>query len=197
MVMAPLAATGWTADMLRALPEDGKRYEVVRGELRVTPAPSRTHQEAVARLYARLDPYLRANRIGHATMAPVDVELAPDMFLQPDIIVEPLVDGRYARTWEQAGRLLLAVEVLSPGTARYDRGDKREIYQSENVPEYWIVDLDARLLERWRPGDERPEVLHVTLVWQPDVARPVGMPSGEDLTPLEIDLPAYFAEVLD
>ena len=64
-------------------------------------------------------------------------------------------------------RLLLAVEILSPSTARADRQRKRAIYQSEGVPEYWIVDVDARLAERWRPGDERPKILATTLEWQP------------------------------
>ena len=63
--------------------------------------------------------------------------------------------------------LLLAIEVLSPSTARADRHRKRVIYQSEGVPEYWIIDGDARLIERWRPMDERPEILSADLVWHP------------------------------
>ena len=64
---------------------------------------------------------------------------------------------------------------------------KRRRYQREGVPEYWIVDVDARLVERWRPGDERPEVLTETLDWRPDAAHP----------PLVVDLAAYFARVAD
>ena len=60
------------------------------------------------------------------------------------------------------------------------------LFQRAGVPEYWIVDLDARLVERWRPGDERPEVLTERLRWQPDAATP----------PLEIDLSAFFAQVV-
>jgi Uma2 family endonuclease len=59
------------------------------------------------------------------------------------------------------------------------------MYQDEHVPEYWIVDLDARLFERWRPGDTRPEVLTETLTWQPE----------SDAPPLTIDLAEYFARV--
>ena len=60
---------------------------------------------------------------------------------------------------------------------------KRRLYQREGVPEYWIVDVDARLVERWRPGDERPEILTTRLTWRPDPAAPA----------LEIDLEPYFA----
>ncbi|MGH7717648.1 MAG: Uma2 family endonuclease, partial [Gemmatimonadaceae bacterium] len=105
--------------------------------------------------------------------------------VQPDLFAVPLVEGRKPRTWEEAGRLLLAVEVLSPGTARADRDVKRRLYQRHRVPEYWIVDVDARLVERWRPDNLRPEILAATLEWRPDPER----------APFEIDLVRYFAEV--
>jgi Uma2 family endonuclease len=79
------------------------------------------------------------------------------------------------------------VEVASPSTARYDRGLKRRFYQRAGVPEYWIVDLDARIVERWRPGDARPEVLDGVLSWQP----------GPEAPALTIDLAAFFARVMD
>jgi Uma2 family endonuclease len=82
--------------------------------------------------------------------------------------------------------LLLAVEVLSPSTARADRQVKRRLYQEERVGEYWIVDLDARVVERWRAGDDRPEIVAGTLSWNAE-------PSGP---PFELDLPRFFSEVL-
>lgn len=105
--------------------------------------------------------------------------------VEPDLFVVPLVGGRAPREWVEVGRLLLTVEVLSPRTARADRQVKRRLYQRQGVPEYWIVDVSARLVERWRPDDERPEILTERVVWQPE-------PGVE---PLEIDLSAYFAEV--
>jgi Uma2 family endonuclease len=65
-----------------------------------------------------------------------------------------------------ARELLLAAEVLSPSSARHDRVKTRPHYQ-RHVPEYWIVDLEARLFERWRPEDDRPEIVVQTLNWQP------------------------------
>lgn len=77
--------------------------------------------------------------------------------------------------------------MLSPATARYDRQLKRRRYQHARVPEYWIVDLDARLIERWRPDDDRPEVLGERLEWQPAAGR----------EPLVLSLPQLFAAILD
>ena len=82
---------------------------------------------------------------------------------------------------------LLAVEVLSPSTARSDRVVKRPLYREERVPEYWIVDLDSRTIERSTPDEPRPELLDERLDWSPEGAT-------EHLT---IDLPAYFARALD
>ena len=83
--------------------------------------------------------------------------------------------------------LLLVIEVTSPSTARQDRQLKRRRYQRAGVPEYWIVDLDARIVERWRPQDERPEILDEQLTWQPQPGA----------APLEIDLVSLFARVCD
>jgi len=79
--------------------------------------------------------------------------------------------------------LLLVVEAVSPSSARMDRIEKRRIYQSEGVPEYWIVDPDSQLVERWRPEDNRPEVITDAFQWQP-------LP---DLSPLRIGLHDVFA----
>ena len=110
----------------------------------------------------------------------------PKDMVEPDLFVVPLVDGSAPRTWEAVGRLLLAVEVLSPSTLRTDRRDKRDLYQRKGVPEYWIIDVDARQVERWRPNDASPETLIETLAWQPD----------RFTVPLAIDLPKYFGRVL-
>lgn len=175
----------WTAALVRGLPADGQRYEVIHGELFVTPAPSWRHQQATAELHGLLRDYLRRSAAGLAMLAPADVEFADNTMVEPDLFVVPLLNGQKPRSWEEAGRLLLAVEILSPSTARADRQVKRRIYQSEGVAEYWIVDVDARLVERWRPEDERPEILTDRLVWQPDPR----------CDPVEMDLVAFFSEV--
>ena len=68
-------------------------------------------------------------------------------------------------SWSEIGIPILAVEILSPSTASRDRGKKRRIYQRAGIGEYWIVDSDARLVERWMPDDERPEVVDGSIEW--------------------------------
>jgi Uma2 family endonuclease len=163
-------ADRWTVERVRALPDDGQRYEVVDGELLVTPAPRLAHQAAILGLQRQLDDYLRGHRVGWVLASPADIVFDPGTLVQPDLFVAPSVEGRRPREWSEITRLLLAVEVLSPGTAALDRGVKRRLYQRQRTGEYWIVDLDAMIVERWRPGDERPEVLDGRLEWQPQGA---------------------------
>jgi Uma2 family endonuclease len=186
----PAVHRRWKAKEVRALidanPLWTPRYELVDGELLVTPAPRLVHQEAIAVLLLRLRAYLASERVGHALASPSDVELEPEFLSQPDIFVMPLDEWRRVHLERIVRRLLLAVEVLSPSSAGHDRVKKRPKYQ-RNVPEYWIVDLDARLFERWRPSDDRPEILTQNLEWRPPGSR----------NPLAIDLTAYFTEVLE
>jgi Uma2 family endonuclease len=182
----PAQHTEWTVEMVRALPDDGNRYEVIDGELFVTPAPSLTHQNAVLELAVILAPYLRANDIGRAIISPADVLVyGPRKFVQPDIFVVPLVNGAPMRAWTEVGRLLLTVEVLSPSTEHTDRGRKRKLYVEKAVPEYWIVNTDERIVERWRSDNSPVEILTETLQWQPDLDAPA----------LVVDLAAYFDRV--
>jgi Uma2 family endonuclease len=181
----PHAAERWTAEMVRALPDDGNRYELVSGELVVTPAPRQVHQAAVVELVLALAPWLKATGIGRVLASPADVALGEDEVLQPDVFVLPSGAAPVSAPWADITALLLAVEVLSPATARYDRGLKRRRYQRAGVPEYWIVDLDARLIERWRPDDERPEIAMEVLRWEPAAGGPA----------LELDLERWFSEV--
>ena len=179
--------TEWTADLARALPNDGKRYEVLDGELFVSPAPSFNHQRVVQMLFRLLDHWVRNQALGEVFIAPAEVEFSPRRLLQPDLFVIPPTVGFRPRTFRDVGKLLLAVEVQSPNTAQADRIKKRDIFQDERVPEYWIVDPHGRLIERWMPDDDRPEILSASIRWQPN----------SRVLPVEIDLPHFFAEALD
>jgi Uma2 family endonuclease len=183
----PAQHTEWTVDMVRTLPDDGNRYEVIDGELLVTPAPSLVHQRAVVEMLDIVRPYVRVHSIGEALVSPADVVVyGSRKFVQPDLFVLPLVNGAPVRQWTEAGRLLLAVEMLSPSTEHADRGRKRELYKEKAVPEYWIVDVAARTVERHRPDDSAPETITESIQWQPDL----------DAPPLVIELPAYFKRVV-
>ena len=183
----PTLVRRWTRDEVLALPEDGIRYELIDGELLVTPSPRKVHQDAVAALVREIDPFVRARGIGEMSISPADLELRPGEIYQPDLFVTALVDGKPARDWADLPIPLLVVEISSPGTARYDRVIKRPAFQAAGVAEFWIVDLDSRVVERWRPGDDRPEVLIDRLRWDP-----AGTSDG-----LEIDLRLLFSALLD
>jgi Uma2 family endonuclease len=185
MGMPALPTTGWTVQMLEALPDDGNRYEIIDGELLVTPAPRRSHQRAVARLLVLLYGYLRSRQDVEVLASPADIRSGERTSVQPDVFVVSVEEGQGAHRWPEVRALLLAIEVLSPGTARVDRHQKRRLYQREGVAEYWVVDLDSRLVERWRPGDERPEILAQTLEWRA---------AGIDRA-LVVDLEKFFDEV--
>ncbi len=152
----------WTMEMVRALPEDGNRYEVLDGTLLVSPSPSIRHQIAVALLYDIIAPYTRTNGIGRTLMSPADIELSQTRMVGPDLFVIP-ADVKTS-SWKDVTRLFLTAEVLSPSTARWDRMEKRSAYQKKEIPEYWVVDLDTRVFERWLPSDVRPEILSCSTV---------------------------------
>jgi Uma2 family endonuclease len=181
----PAPQLEWTAEMAMALPEDGNRYEVLDGELFVTPAPSWRHQTALEVLFIGLREYVRAHRLGWTRWSPADIRFSPRRLVQPDTFVVPWRVEGAPRSWADIKSLLLAIEAISPTTARADRHRKRLIYQGEGVPEYWIIDAEARLVERWRPDDVRPEILLDELVWQPRAV----------VEPFRMDLAAYFDEV--
>ena len=183
----PMLKRQWTVADLEDLPDDGNRYEVIDGELFVTPAPALRHQRAVGELYLILTAYLNVQHVGYAVVAPADITFSSKRLVQPDVFAIPPFEGRFPKSFEQVRQLLLAVEVLSPSTARADRVVKRKLFREERVPEYWIVDLDSRTIERTTPDELRPEILSERLTWLPDGAT----------EPLEIDLAAYFGRVLD
>lgn len=156
----------YTADMARSLPEDGNRYEVVYGELLVTPAPRYLHQRLVLRLATALGEYLRQNPLGEVLIAPADISWDRDVLVQPDVFVVPLEQAR-AMTWTAIRNFLLVAEVLSPSNAEQDRFLKRRRYQEAGVPLYWIVDGEARQVEVWTPADLFPRIETHTLAWHP------------------------------
>jgi Uma2 family endonuclease len=170
MVM-PASTQEWTADMARALPDDGKRYEVLDGELFVTPTPSLVHQWALLDLLRGIDAYVQREQLGRTLLSPADIEYSPRRLVQPDLFVVPFLPGHPPGDWREVRDLLLVVEVLSPGTAYADRHRKRHLYLDEGVPDYWIVDLDAQLIERWQQGEDRPHMCEDQIVWQPRADR--------------------------
>jgi Uma2 family endonuclease len=182
--MGMAAPTYYTADMVRALPDDGQRYELVHGELLVTPAPRAWHQEVVERIGRMVADYVREAGVGHAFRAPADISWADDTLVQPDVFVVDLAEAR-TLDWGRMKTLLLAVEVLSPSTARADRFTKRRLYQEVGVPTYWIVDPERRCVEVWTPDATFPAVEWAEVTWQPAGAtEPLVVSLGELFKPI-------------
>ncbi|MEO8452395.1 MAG: Uma2 family endonuclease [Gemmatimonadota bacterium] len=181
----PDTANQWTREQVLALPDDGNRYELVDGELLVSPSPRGPHQRGVMELLHLVHPYVKSHRLGYTITSPADLDLRSGQLVQPDFFVGGMVGKREPVEWEDYGIPILVAEILSPSTARYDRVTKRRRYQRSALPIYWIVDLDARLVEVWGPRDKGPTIVDGRLEWQPAQALP----------PLAIDLPAYFRAV--
>ncbi len=164
--MGMAAPIYYTADMVRALPDDGNRYEVVHGELLVTPAPRPWHEEIVGRLFEALREYLRHEPVGHAFGSHSDISWGRYVRVEPDVFVVPIDQAR-SLEWSLMRDLLLVAEVLSPSSGRGDRFTKRRLYQERRVPVYWIVDGDEGLVEVWTPDIEFPVVERERVTWRP------------------------------
>lgn len=179
----PVTGRTWTPEEVRELQSEHAwpRYELVDGELLVTSAPSVPHQRFLAALFKLLIDYTEVHGMGETLTSPADIALDAKSVLQPDIFVIP--PGLAVNSWRDVSGLLLAVEILSPSTARHDRVTKRQYFMRHGVPEYWIADLDAAVIERWLPHEFRPEVLSDEMTWQPSSVVPA----------LTLDLPALFA----
>ncbi len=174
----------YSAEMVRALPEDGNKYEVVHGELLVTPSPRPLHELVQNRLLLVLGTYLEREDVGVLLGPKGDISWGPDILVQPDLFVVPKPEFR-TLTWEGMKTLLLAVEVLSPSTARYDRFTKRRLFQEVGVPLYWIVDPDGGQVEIWTPEATFPVIERERLRW---------MPEGAEM-PCEVELGWVFRAV--
>ena len=185
MVM-PDAARRYTVQEVLAFPEDGNRYELIQGELLVSPTPALRHQMIVQRLFLLLVDYLRLfGREETVFCVPADISWNDETLVIPDLFVATPVELR--TRWSDVRTLLLAVEVLSPRSSRADRVLKRAVYQENRVATYWIVDHRAGLVEVWHPEDERPVIVTDILKWR----------LAPELPELKIVLPTLFQGLPD
>ena len=182
--MRMAAPTYWTAEMVRALPEDGNRYEVVYGELLLTPAPRPWHEVLVERLMFELGQYLRREPVGIVLGSRADISWGPDVLVQPNVFVVPIEQAR-TLDWARFKDLLLVAEVLSPSSMRNDRFLKRRRYQEAGVPANWIVDGDEQHVEVWAPDVQFPALEREQLRWHPTGAtQPFALSVAELFRPI-------------
>lgn len=147
-----------TAEEYYQLPEGPPHFQLIDGELFMSPSPHFFHQEIILNIAAPIREYLRKNPIGKVIVAPSDVEFDKDNVFQPDVFfirTERLgiVDNHGAK-----GAPDLVVEVISGSTGRLDLGPKKMIYAQKGVLEYWVVLPETRTVEVYRlPSDpDRP-----------------------------------------
>jgi Uma2 family endonuclease len=160
-------AKRWTLDELHSLPDDGNKYELVNGELFVTPAPSVDHETILARLSRLLEPYVAEHNLG-LVYHPRAVFRFKDSEVEPDLMVRQPAQHKHT-AWELVPRPTLIVEVLSDSTRRRDRLQKREFYAVAEIPEYWIIDPERSEITVIRRSATDLTV-RATLEWKPDGA---------------------------
>jgi Uma2 family endonuclease len=163
--MATDSAT-WTVAQRDRLPDDGNKYEVVDGELFVTPAPLIRHELIVRELRRLLDPYVLEHALGAEFDSLTDVIGGEKDVVMPDVVVFPFTRETAPASWAEAPRPILVAEILSPTTWRRDVGPKRNLYVALGVPDYWIVDADERAVTVVRAGYADERVTDV-LRWHP------------------------------
>ena len=191
MSMPAVRRHDWTVEELERLIDAREgvtpRYELVQGELLVTPAPTPRHQRMVFQLALLLQRYLTRHGIGEVMLGPCELKLATGERYEPDLFVLPTEHGRRPVLGDATVKPTLICETLSPGSSRHDRIAKRRAFQRSGVPTYWIIDGDAEAFEAWRPDDERPALIDDTLMWQPT--------GGAEA--FRLDVREFFASVKD
>ena len=144
----------WDYASYAALPDDGRRSEIIDGVLYMPPAPNIAHQSASNLFAFYLTMHVQMTGQGWVFSAPIDVELAPNVVVQPDVVVVLAANQGIIAPERIIGAPDLVVEIASPGTATYDRSKKLAAYERAGVHEYWIADPIARTVEvLLRDGD--------------------------------------------
>ena len=131
------------------LPDDGKRYQIIEGELFMTPPPGFSHQRATTRLAGILYQYLNKNPIGEVICAPFAVVLSDIHVVEPDLVYVSNAKKNLIKERGIFGSPDLVVEVLSKGNKKMDRTKKFKLYAQFKVPRCWIVDPMEKTMEMY------------------------------------------------
>jgi len=182
MLMAQ-AAGAWTLVDLDRLPDDGNKYELIDGDLFVTPAPSPAHEVLATAMRELLDPYVRQERLGTVYMAKSVIQTDGSR-VEPDLMVRQ-TPRILPEKWPEMPTPILVIEVLSAITRRRDHVEKRDFYLRNGVAEYWIVNRWDRTIDVISPNAE-DVIVETRLTWHPTAASAA----------LKIDVAEYFHSVL-
>lgn len=153
----------WTLEEVHSLPDDGNKYELVRGQLFVTPAPTPDHEVIAYRLRCVLSPYVEAQHLG-IVQGPRAVVRVAGSEVEPDLMVRRKPE--HSVDWDEWPMPILVIEILSPFTRRRDLVDKRSFYLDAGVAGYWVIDPEHRSIRSI--GSSREDLLvGDELLWHP------------------------------
>jgi Uma2 family endonuclease len=152
-----------TVDDFRALPAGPPYYQLINGELIMSPSPSRYHQKILLNLALILGNYLKTNPIGEVYTAPFDVYLTDDNAVEPDIVYVANANAHILTEAGVEGAPDLVAEILAPSTGRYDREDKRKVYAQTGVKELWLIFPKAQKIEVYylQERSDTPVATHI------------------------------------
>ena len=180
-----IATRPLTYEDLRDTPDDGRRYEIIGGELIVSPAPVPEHQEILGRLFLVFAAFVNLHRLGKVYVAPIDVGLFDHDNVQPDLIFIHRDRLGIIGPTRIEGAPDLVLEVLSPSTRHLDRVRKAALYATAGVREYWLVDPEARSIA----------VLALVGQHYEPVPQAEGVARSGVLVGLEVELAPLFADL--
>jgi len=146
-----------TVNEFRELPMGPPYYQLIEGDLYMSPTPNFFHQSIVLNIAVFLQNFLEKNPIGKVVVSPSDVELSDLNVYMPDVYYVSNARKHIFTTQGASGAPDLVVEVLSPGTAKYDKGAKRQVYARTGVKELWLVDPAEKQVSVYRLQESSDE----------------------------------------
>lgn len=165
-------------DYLR-LPNDGKRYEILEGEIFVSPSPVTKHQIISANLLAILHQHVRRHKLGVVLSAPTDVVLSYTNVVQPDLLFVSNARKNIITEKNIQGAPDLIVEILSETSAEQDRTAKKQIYARHGVKEYWLIDPDRETVEVYKLEPKRRVFQHIATYQRDEILQSSLFPQWE------------------
>jgi Uma2 family endonuclease len=159
------------------LPDDGKRYEILEGDLFVSPAPKTKHQIVSLNLAAMLHQHVRKHQLGRVLTAPTDVVLSRTNVVQPDLLFISKKHQQILTEKNVQGAPDLIVEILSEFTEEQDRTLKLQIYARHGVKEYGLIDPEAETLEAYELDPESRSFCHRATYRRDETFQPLLFPT--------------------
>jgi Uma2 family endonuclease len=147
-----LKRSGLTYQDYLQLPDDGQRYEIIDGELYVSPAPNTKHQRVAGRLFRVLADHSDSAELGEVFIAPYDLKLGDPSIVQPDILYISWERHDIVTRLNAQGAPDLVIEIISPSSTRMDLEIKRDLYARHGIPHYWVAHPEQEWLRAYALG---------------------------------------------